>query len=226
MSAGGWAENPATRYKLRSLPFPRQRRRRNRVWYWRDQRVGEGPIEAIIEARNKGGYFRELFDLCARTDTKKVKPAGAGKTDHVRGVWTVFGPHRAALMNSLGDALKAADQHAKAEAIGQADMFGVLAEEPEQIEQSYASCQPWPEQVVLDGERETLGLYLTGHPINQYLKEIERYVGGVRLKDMHPTERGKVITLRGSLLPRGLWSPSAAIVSVSARWMTVPGGWK
>ena len=124
--------------------------------------VGEGPIEAIIEARNKGGYFRELFDLCA-----------------------------------LGDALKAADQHAKAEAIGQADMFGVLAEEPEQIEQSYASCQPWPEQVVLDGERETLGLYLTGHPINQYLKEIERYVGGVRLKDMHPTERGKVITAAG-----------------------------
>ncbi len=65
---------------------------------------------------------------------------------------TVLGPHRAALMNSLGDALKAADQHAKAEAIGQADMFGVLAEEPEQIEQSYASCQPWPEQVVLMGK--------------------------------------------------------------------------
>ena len=142
------------------------------------------------------------------------------------GAFDRLGPHRAALMNSLGDALKAADQHAKAEAIGQADMFGVLAEEPEQIEQSYASCQPWPEQVVLDGERETLGLYLTGHPINQYLKEIERYVGGVRLKDMHPTERGKSSRLRGSLLPRGLWSPSAAIVSVSVRWMTVPGGWK
>lgn len=30
------------------------------------------PIEAIIEARNNGGYFRELFDLCARTDTKKL----------------------------------------------------------------------------------------------------------------------------------------------------------
>ncbi|MBN9931411.1 hypothetical protein HZD82_23985, partial [Pantoea agglomerans] len=34
--------------------------------------VGEGPIEAIIDARNEGGYFRELFDLCARTDTKKI----------------------------------------------------------------------------------------------------------------------------------------------------------
>lgn len=105
-------------------------------------------------------------------------------------------------------------------------MFGVLAEEPEQIEQSYASCQPWPEQVVLDGERETLGLYLTGHPINQYLKEIERYVGGVRLKDMHPTDRGKVTTAAGLVI--------AARVMVTKRgnrigictWMTVPGGWK
>lgn len=42
------------------------------------------------------------------------------------GAFDRLGPHRAALMNSLGDALKAADQHAKAEAIGQADMFGVL----------------------------------------------------------------------------------------------------
>ncbi len=73
------------------------------------------------------------------------------------GAFDRLGPHRAALMNSLGDALKAADQHAKAEAIGQADMFGVLAEEPEQIEQSYASCQPWPEQVVLDGNVKRWG---------------------------------------------------------------------
>ncbi|GAB7216036.1 hypothetical protein OS42_26470 [Dickeya oryzae] len=103
-------------------------------------------------------------------------------------------------MNSLADAMKSAEQHAKAEAIGQADMFGVLAETPEQVEQSYSTVPPWPEQVVLDGERETLGLYLTGHPINQYLKEIERYAGGVRLKDMHPTERGKMTTAVGLVL--------------------------
>ena len=78
----------------------------------------------------------------------------AGAFDHL-------GPHRAALMSSLEDALKAADQHAKAEAIGQTDMFGVLAEAPEQVESSYASVPKWPDQVVLDGERETLGLYLT-----------------------------------------------------------------
>lgn len=161
--------------------------------------VGEGPIEAIIDARNQGGYFRELFDLCARTDIKKLNRRVLEKLI-MSGAFDRLGPHRAALMNSLNDALKAADQHAKAEAIGQADMFGVLAEAPEQVEQSYSTVAPWPEQVVLDGERETLGLYLTGHPITQYLKEIERYADGLRLKDMHLTDRGKVTTAVGLVL--------------------------
>ncbi|MEQ9887123.1 DNA polymerase III subunit alpha [Pectobacterium zantedeschiae] len=161
--------------------------------------VGEGPIEAIIEARNQGGYFRELFDLCARTDIKKLNRRVLEKLI-MSGAFDRLGPHRAALMNALADALKAADQHAKAEAIGQVDMFGVLADAPEQVEQSYSTVPPWPEQVVLDGERETLGLYLTGHPITQYIKEIERYAGGVRLKDMHPTDRGKMTTAVGLVL--------------------------
>ncbi|NLS43162.1 DNA polymerase III subunit alpha [BEV proteobacterium] len=161
--------------------------------------VGEGPIEAIIDARNQGGYFRELFDLCARTDIKKLNRRVLENLI-MSGAFDRLGPHRAALMNSLNDALKAADQHAKAEAIGQADMFGVLAEAPEQVEQSYSTVAPWPEQVVLDGERETLGLYLTGHPITQYLKEIERYTANLRLKDMHPTDRGKVTTAVGLVL--------------------------
>ncbi|CAJ0991403.1 DNA polymerase III subunit alpha [Pantoea sp. Nvir] len=158
--------------------------------------VGEGPIEAIIQARNQNGYFRELFDLCARTDTKKINRRVMEKLI-MSGAFDRLGPHRAALMSSLGDALKAAEQHFRAELIGQADMFGVLTKEPEQVEKSYASALPWTEQVQLDGERETLGLYLTGHPINQYLKEIERYVNGRRLKDIHPTERGEITVAAG-----------------------------
>lgn len=112
------------------------------------------------------------------------------------GAFDRLGPHRAALMNSLGDALKAADQHAKAEAIGGGYVWraGGSAGAGGAILRQYRA---WPEQVVLDGERETLGLYLTGHPITQYLKEIERYAGGQRLKDMHPTDRGKMTTAVG-----------------------------
>ncbi|TKI05891.1 DNA polymerase III subunit alpha [Martelella alba] len=161
--------------------------------------VGEGPIEAIIEARNQDGHFKELFDLCARTDIKKLNRRVLEKLI-MSGAFDRLGPHRAALMNSLGDALKAAEQHSKAEAIGQGDMFGVLAEAPEAVEASYNTVPPWPDHKVLEGERETLGLYLTGHPINRYLREIERYGGGIRLKDMHPTERGKIITAVGLVL--------------------------
>ncbi len=158
--------------------------------------VGEGPIEAILEARNKAGHFKELFDLCARVETKKLNRRILEKLI-MSGALDRLGPHRAALMSSLNEALKAAEQHAKAETTGQEDMFGVLAEAPEQVEHSYANVMPWQDQIVLEGERETLGLYLSGHPITQYLQEIERYTSGQRLKDIHATERNKTITVAG-----------------------------
>lgn len=161
--------------------------------------VGEGPIEAIVEARQQGGHFKDIFDLCARTETKKLNRRVMEKLI-MSGAFDKLGPHRAALMSSLEDALKAADQHAKAEAIGQSDMFGVLAEAPEQVERSYANIPKWPDQVVLEGERETLGLYLTGHPITRYLKEIERYAAGTRLKDLVPTPRGQMVKVAGLVL--------------------------
>ncbi|MGL5119258.1 MAG: DNA polymerase III subunit alpha, partial [Plesiomonas shigelloides] len=157
--------------------------------------VGEGPIEAIVEARQAGGYFRDLFDFCARVDVKRINRRVLEKLI-LSGAMDRLGPHRAALMASLEEALKAADQHAKAEALGQADMFGVLADAPEQVEQAYANVPPWPDQVWLEGERETLGLYLTGHPITQYLKELDRYVPS-RLKDMVPSPRGQVTVAAG-----------------------------
>ncbi len=105
MSAGGWGENPAAGYKLRSLPFPRQRRREIVYGIGAIKGVGEGPIEASSKPVIKAATSANCL-ISAPVRHQKVKPAGAGKTDHVRGVYRL-GPHRAALMNSLGDALKA-----------------------------------------------------------------------------------------------------------------------
>jgi DNA polymerase-3 subunit alpha len=57
----------------------------------------------------------------------------------------------------------------------------------------------WSDQKWLDGERETLGLYLTGHPINQYLAELKHYTSG-RLCDLQPTERDKPAVAAGLVL--------------------------
>ncbi|WP_456296089.1 DNA polymerase III subunit alpha [Vibrio sp. AK197] len=159
--------------------------------------VGEGPIEAILEAR-KDGHFKDLFDFCARLDLKKVNKRVIEKLIYA-GALDRLGPHRAAMMASLDDAVKAASQHHQAEAFGQTDLFGVLTEAPEEVENKYTKVDPWPEKVWLEGERDTLGLYLTGHPINAYLKELTKYTS-CRLKDATPTRRDQSVTVAGLVI--------------------------
>ncbi|GHZ53043.1 DNA polymerase III subunit alpha [Vibrio cholerae] len=160
--------------------------------------VGEGSIEAILEARNKGGYFKDLFDFCARIDLKKVNKRVIEKLI-LAGALDRLGPHRAAMMASVDDAVRAASQHHQAEAFGQADMFGVLTDAPEEVEQKYTQVPEWPEKVRLEGERETLGLYLTGHPVDEYLKELTKYTS-CRLNEAAPTRRDQSLTVAGLVI--------------------------
>ncbi|CAM3578154.1 DNA polymerase III subunit alpha [Vibrio aquimaris] len=160
--------------------------------------VGEGPIDAILEARNTGGYFKDLFDFCARIDLKKVNKRVIEKLIYA-GALDRLGPHRAAMMASLNDAVKAASQYHQAEAFGQNDLFGVLTEAPEEVEHKYTKVPAWPEKVWLEGERDTLGLYLTGHPVNAYIKELSKYTS-CRLKDATPTRRDQSVTIAGLVI--------------------------
>jgi len=163
--------------------------------------VGEGPIEAIIEARDAGGPFRDLFDFCNRVDIKRLNKRVMEKLI-MAGAMDRLGPHRAALMASLEEAMKAAEQKAKDMARGQNDLFGDLfaaGDDAVLPSPSFTVVPEWPDKVWLDGERETLGLYLTGHPINQYLPELRHYVSG-RLSEAHPTERDKTTTVAGLVI--------------------------
>ncbi|GGW73247.1 DNA polymerase III subunit alpha [Alteromonas halophila] len=160
--------------------------------------VGEGPIEAIIEARENQGKFTDLFDFCAKVDVKRVNKRVLEKLV-LAGAMDNLGPHRAALMATLPEAIAAAGQHAKAESYGQSDMFGLLTTEPEDVEQAFAEVPQWSEKVWLEGEKDTLGLYLTGHPINQYAEEISHYADG-RLVDLKPTSKDNPASAVGLVL--------------------------
>ena len=160
--------------------------------------VGEGPIDAILEARNQDGIFKDLFDLTARVDLRKVnRRTFEGLI--MAGAFDKLGPHRAALMKNLEDALKASDQHSKMEALGQSDMFGVLTETVEEVQNAYANTPKWTEQAVLEGEKNTLGLYLSGHPVGRFLKELSHYAPA-RLNELQPTYRGQVATVAGLVM--------------------------
>src|SRR5690554_7076089 len=160
--------------------------------------VGEGPIESIIQARDAGGAFTDLFDFCRRIDLKKLNKRVMERLIKA-GALDALGPSRAILMASLEKAMKQADQAAKDAAMGQTDLFGVMTAEPTAIEAEFIQVAPWPEPVWLDYERETLGLYLTGHPINRYRKELKRYSSG-RLVDLNETGRGQYVSAAGLIL--------------------------
>jgi DNA polymerase-3 subunit alpha len=163
--------------------------------------VGEGPIEAIIAARQAGGPFVDLFDFCARLDLKKTnkrileKLIKSGAMDALGPNFQIGsaleqGKNRSALFETLVEAIKAAEQHAKAESLGQNDLFGLINDEQTDNRQEFKVAKPWAEEKWLDGEKETLGLYLTGHPINRYLAEIKKYSSN-RLVSMQPTGRDR-----------------------------------
>ena len=157
--------------------------------------VGEGPIEAIVRARNEGGPFKDLFDFCDRVDAKSLNKRvlealiRSGALD-LLGPWPnkpgQLNMNRAVLSASQGEAIKAADQSAKNQDLGLMDMFGSLVPAGEDnVYDSYLKTPEWSDKTRLSGEKDTLGLYLTGHPIDEYESEIRHFIRN-RIKDLQP----------------------------------------
>jgi len=132
--------------------------------------LGAAAIEAILQERNREGPFKDLFDFCQRIDLRKVNRRVLESLIKA-GALDGLGTHRAALMASLNAALAAADQHSRNLEAGQVDIFGATAAPTEA--HVYVTVAEWSEEQRLDGERDTLGLYLTGHPIARYADELK-----------------------------------------------------
>ena len=151
--------------------------------------LGQAAIDAILQNRNREGPFKDLFDLCKRIDLRKVNRRvlesliRAGALDNL-------GPHRAAMMASLDRALTAAGQHNKDQETGQSDLFGTEEVHIESI--SFSGVPEWSEEVRLQGEKETLGLYLTGHPIERYEKELAGITNS-SISELNPTQDSTII---------------------------------
>ncbi|WCN08487.1 DNA polymerase III subunit alpha [Marinomonas mediterranea] len=152
--------------------------------------VGEGPIEAIVEAR-QDGPFEHIFDFCQRVGRKVNKRVMEALVRS--GAFDTIGPNRATLFASIDEALKRADQNAKNEDAGMMDLFGVAVEESTENAYDEIGIQhEWAGRQRLDGEKDTLGLYVTGHPIDDYEKELRRFVRS-RIVDIQPKRDTQVL---------------------------------
>ncbi|MEX1080900.1 MAG: DNA polymerase III subunit alpha [Halofilum sp. (in: g-proteobacteria)] len=138
--------------------------------------VGQSALDAILSERNANGAFRDLDDLCCRVDGGKVGRRVLEALNRA-GALAGLGPNRATNEKRLPHALKAAEQHRHNANTGQNDMFGE-GTAPAVSSLDVPPEPEWDDETLLAGEKETLGLYLSGHPIDRYMDELLQFTGG------------------------------------------------
>jgi DNA polymerase-3 subunit alpha len=138
--------------------------------------VGEGAIEAILEAR-KEGPFKSLFDFCERVDSRRVNRkvlealVKAGAFDFEK-------RPRRQLFETIERAMNRGSSSQKDKAAGQSSLFGMLGGASSGgggLKDEYMQVEEWTEKERLSFEKEAIGFYVSGHPLHQYDKELKRY---------------------------------------------------
>lgn len=137
--------------------------------------VGSGVCEAISHERLRGGVFADLLDFCKRIDSTKLNKRVLEALVH-SGALDALGSNRASLMLQLPEVLKATEQLARERDAGQVSLFGGAGAEPH-IDVALPNVEDWPLTQKLNGERDTLGHYLSGHPLDPYRDELRSLVG-------------------------------------------------
>ena len=133
--------------------------------------VGQGACEAIVAERSHGAYTN-LADFCRRVDPTKLNRRVL-EALILSGALDALAPTRASLMLQLPDAIKAAEQHLRDKQSGQNDMFGAASGATTPVVHIDLPTVPeWPLEQKLQGERDTLGHYLSGHPTDPWKDEL------------------------------------------------------
>ncbi|PCH60968.1 MAG: DNA polymerase III subunit alpha, partial [SAR86 cluster bacterium] len=159
--------------------------------------LGQGPVSAILAAREQR-EFTSLLDFCQRVDTRSVNKRTlealikAGAFDRLSDLEIDLS--RAMLMSGLRNSMQAAEQGSRNQASGVEDLFGEIKPVTPAVDEfnNSVACRPWPEQQRLAAEKETLGLYLSGHPIEEYLPELAQ-ITKERLANLRPQRNSQLI---------------------------------
>ena len=147
--------------------------------------VGATAVEAILEARATEGKFESLFELCRRVDTQKCNRRvleqliKSGAMDGLKG-----GHHRAQLLAALDSAIERGAAEQRDRRSGQTSLFGLFAPEPASapgastatgLGETYPEIEIWGPKQLLAFEKEALGFYVSGHPLDRYRGDLARY---------------------------------------------------
>ncbi|MEJ7728327.1 MAG: DNA polymerase III subunit alpha [Polyangiaceae bacterium] len=140
--------------------------------------VGESALEAVLEVRNAGGAFSDLFDFAERVDARRVNKGvleslvQCGAFDATLGA---RGVSRARAFAAVERAIERSRTASKDRESGQIGLFAALGAVATQRAQDYPLAEPWDMRETLVREKQSLGFYVSGHPLERYGVELSRF---------------------------------------------------
>ncbi len=158
--------------------------------------LGQSAVESILHARGEGGRFRSLYEFCERVDLSALNRRmiesliKAGAMDSVA-------PARSQIFAAVESAIEAGQKAWRDRLSGQAGLFAVMpgdvAPEP-----PLPDVPEWPVSQKLSFEKEVLGFYVTGHPLQEHLDKIKE-LSTHTIETLEGLDRGAEVSLCGML---------------------------
>jgi len=161
--------------------------------------IGDAAIESIVESRNKEGEYESIYDFCERVNVGKVNKkvlealikCGAFDSSNTR---------RSQMMAVFEDALEHGSRIQKEKADSQLDLFADsnMGTSLPVSRPKLPDIEEWEESMLLTLEKESLGFYISGHPLDRYKETIQKYAT-VNSVNIHDIADGKMIRMAGAI---------------------------
>ena len=142
--------------------------------------VGEGAVEAIVNERNENGTYQSIFDVTKRIDLRAANKK-AFESLVLAGGFDSFGHHRSVYFDGdeggllfLEKAMRFGANHQQNENSAQVSLFGENADVA-LLEPPMPFCEPWNTLHMLNMEKEVVGFYISGHPLDDYKLEMDSF---------------------------------------------------
>jgi DNA polymerase III subunit alpha len=158
--------------------------------------VGQGAVDSVIEARSQGGPIKSLFDFCDRVDGQRANRRvieALVKSGAFDSVGEHAGVSRAQQFAAIETAIERGAQAQRDRRSGQTSLFGLLAPAPDPkataAAESYPIVDDWTAKMRLAYEKEALGFYISGHPLDRYRADLARFANATT-RDFLEGKRG------------------------------------
>ncbi|MDX2042436.1 MAG: DNA polymerase III subunit alpha [Acidobacteriota bacterium] len=162
--------------------------------------LGSSAVQLILAARREGGNFNSLFDFAERVDQRAVNKRVLESLVK-SGAFEFYSTNRAAMLATLDKAIESGAKAQRDKLSGQTDLFASLmaVEESSNAEPPLPNVKPWTRKELLAYEKEALGFYASGHPLEDYADSI-RSMAKADSGNIAELPHGEIVSMGGIVL--------------------------